>query len=354
MRAAPPPGGMPASGHNLLLRFTTPGDPATALSVHRESVRQPGAGEVRLEMLAAPINPADLNIVQGVYGRRPATSSASGAAVGSSPAGMEGVGIVVESGTPKISVGDRVIVLSGIGTWARSLTLPATDVCRAPADLPAEQAAMLKVNPLTALRLLHDFVPLPSGGWIVQNAANSGVGRCVIQLAARAGWRTANLVRRAAERAPELAALGADLVLEDGDPRNAEAVLDLTGGVRPTLALNAVGGESGSALLRFLAPGGCLVTYGGMSRRSLKVSTSQLVFDDLRLRGFWLSRWLDSTPRDKVQTDLDRLAREAVEGRLVQAIDSRYPLEAFPAAIGRAQEEFRRGRVLFDLRATDG
>lgn len=353
MSAATPSGTTPPPAANTLLRFTTPGDPATVLAVHRESVRSPAPGEVRLEMLAAPINPADLNVVQGVYGRRPSPDSAGGTPAGN-PAGMEGVGIVVESHDPTVAVGDHVIVLGGIGTWARSLTLAAAEVCRVPADLPMEQAAMLKVNPLTALRLLNDFVPLPPGGWIVQNAANSGVGRCVIQLAARAGWRTANLVRRAAERAPELASLGADLVLEDGDPRNAEALVDLTGGVRPTLALNAVGGESGSALLRLLAPGGCLVTYGGMSRRSLKVSTSQLVFDDLRLRGFWQSRWLESTPREEVRADLDRLAHEAVAGRLVQAVDSVYPLEAFSAAIGRAQEEFRRGRVLFDLRATAG
>jgi NADPH:quinone reductase-like Zn-dependent oxidoreductase len=296
-------------------------------------------------MLAAPINPADLNLVQGVYGRRPDMPGPTG-----SPTGMEGVGTVVESRVPEIPVGTCAIMLRGLGTWAHSLTLPATDVVPIPADLPVDQAAMLKVNPLTALRLLRDFATLPAGRWIIQNAANSGVGRCVIQLAARFGWQTVNLVRRAAERAPDLAALGADLVLEDGDPRTLDAVLEATGGARPLLALNAVGGDSGSALLRLLAPGGVLVTYGGMSRRSLKVSTSQLVFDDLHLRGFWLSRWLEETPPEQVRADLDWLAGEVAAGRLVQAVDSRYPLEAFPAAIRRAQEEFRHGRVLFDLR----
>jgi len=339
---------------NLLLRFHVPGDPATVLAIHREPPRPPDPGDVRLEMLAAPINPADLNIVQGVYGRRPDLPGTGG-----SPAGMEGVGTVVESRAPSVAVGTRAIVLRGIGTWAQSLTIPAADVVPIAADLPVDQAAMLKVNPLTALRLLRDFITLPAGSWtvqpagnwIVQNAANSGVGRCVIQLAAQFGWRTANLVRRAAERAPDLAALGADLVLEDGDPRTLDALLEATGGVRPLLALNAVGGDSGSSLLRLLAPGGSLVTYGGMSRRSLKVSTSQLVFDDLHLRGFWLSRWLDSTPPAQVRADLDWLAGEAAAGRLVQAVDSSYSLKAFPAAIRRAQEEFRRGRVLFDLRA---
>jgi trans-2-enoyl-CoA reductase len=331
---------------SALLRFATPGDPATVLKLHREPPRPPEPGEIRLQMLAAPINPADLNLVQGVYGRQPTSEDTAGA-----PAGMEGVGTVVESRAPSVAVGTRAIVLRGIGTWAHSLTIPAADVVPITADLPVDQAAMLKVNPLTALRLLRDFATLPPGGWIVQNAANSGVGRCVIQLAAQFGWRTVNLVRRAAERAPDLAALGADLVLEDGDPRTLDALLEATGGVRPPLALNAVGGDSGSSLLRLLAPGGSLVTYGGMSRRSLKVSTSQLVFDDLRLRGFWLSRWLDSTPPEQVRADLDWLAGEAVAGRLVQAVDSSYSLEAFPAAIRRAQEEFRRGRVLFDLRA---
>jgi trans-2-enoyl-CoA reductase len=349
MSAAASPGGSPAPAANVLLRFATEGDPAEVLAVHREPIRTPSAGEVRLQMHVAPINPADLNVVQGVYGRRPAAASAGGSLAGGFPAGMEGVGTVVESGDPLIAVGTRVIVLRGIGTWARSLTLPVAEICPVPTDLPVDQAAMLKVNPLTALRLLGDFSTLPPGGWIVQNAANSGVGRCVIQLAALLGWRTANVVRRASERAGELSSLGADLVLEDGDPHNVEALLDTTGGRRPTLALNAVGGESGSALLRLLAPGGCLVTYGGMSRRSLKVSTSQLVFDDMHLRGFWLSRWLDATPPERVRADLGRLAGWVAAGRLVQAVDSRYRLEDFAAAIRRAQEEFRRGRVLFDL-----
>ena len=38
---------------------------------------------------------------------------------------------------------------------------------------------MLKVNPITAWRMLHDFVPLRSGEWLIQNAANSGAGQCV-------------------------------------------------------------------------------------------------------------------------------------------------------------------------------
>jgi trans-2-enoyl-CoA reductase len=333
-----------SSNPNLVLRFMEPGRPEDVLWASPEPVPSPGPGEVLLRMHAAPINPADINVVQGVYGRLATAAGPPGAATG-----MEGVGTVVESRSPGFTAGDRAIVVEGLGTWARYLTIPAADTWRVPADLPLEQAAMLRVNPLTALRLLLDAVPLEPGGWILQNAANSGVGRCVIQLAAVLGWRTANLVRRAADRTAELEALGADLVLEDGDPETPDKLAAATGGARPVLGLNAVGGDSGSRMLRLLAPGGCLVTYGGMSRRSLKVSTSQLVFHDLHLRGFWLARWLERTPRPEVAADLERLAGWVAAGRLVQAIDSRHPLESFPAAIRRAQEEFRDGRVLFAI-----
>ena len=56
------------------------------------------------------------------------------------------------------------------------------DVIPVPAGLDALQAAMLRINPPTALLLLTDLVELKPGDWIIQNVANSAVGRFVIRL----------------------------------------------------------------------------------------------------------------------------------------------------------------------------
>ena len=205
----------------------------------------PEEGEVLVRMKAAPINPADINFVQGVYGLKPVLPH--------SRAGLEGCGVVQESRAEGFREGDEVILLRGVGSWSEYVAVPSVNVMKLPVKVDPVQAAMLKVNPLTALRMLEGFVSLEPGDWLVQNAANSGVGRCIIQLAREMGVKTVNFVRRPDELRDELTALGADLVVgeDDGDVvKNTLARLD---GKRPVLASNAVGGESaGGALAIYL------------------------------------------------------------------------------------------------------
>src|SRR5260370_5681278 len=81
---------------------------------------------------------------------------------------------------------------------------------------------MLSINPPAAALLLEEFVSLKPGDWIVQNAANSGVGRAVIVFAKQKGVRTINIVRRS-ELVDELKETGADIVLLAGPNTAAEA-----------------------------------------------------------------------------------------------------------------------------------
>ncbi len=333
---------------NSALRFAACGNPDKVLSITRTPVQELDDGEVLLRMVAAPINPADINFIQGVYGRRPNLGDSQNGL--GSPSGMEGFGIVEDSRASDLVPGDRVMVLDGLGTWGHYLRVPSARVLRIDAAIPAEQAAMLKINPMTALRLLTDFAHLQPGDWIVQNASNSGVGRCVIQISRLMGCRTINFVRRQEERVEELTGLGADLVLEDGDPGALKAVLVATQGTRPVLAINGVGGESAGNLLALIDREGCMVTYGGMSRRGVKVSTTQLIFQGLQLRGFWLRDWMQRASDNQIRTDYKQLNSWVSENSLLQAVDGLYPLEKYQEALHRAREEFRQGRVLFDLR----
>ena len=124
-------------------------------------------GEVLVRMKAAPINPADINFVQGVYGLKPVLPH--------SRAGLEGCGVVQESRAEGFREGDEVILLRGVGSWSEYVAVPSVNVMKLPVKVDPVQAAMLKVNPLTALRMLEGFVSLEPGDWLVQNAANSGV-----------------------------------------------------------------------------------------------------------------------------------------------------------------------------------
>jgi NADPH:quinone reductase-like Zn-dependent oxidoreductase len=83
-----------------------------------------------------------------------------------------------------------------------------------PRDTDPRQLSMLAINPPTAALLLSEYVNLEPGEWVVQNAANSGVGRWVIAFAKMRGLKTVNIVRRP-ELVPELEAIGGDLVVVD-------------------------------------------------------------------------------------------------------------------------------------------
>jgi len=258
--------------------------------------------------------------------------------------GIEGCGEVIESLAPGWDPGTRVILLGRLGAWASQLDAQPSDLLRIPATLDPVQASMLKINPVTAWILLHGETPPAPGSWVAQNAANSGVGRCLIQIAHKLGLRTVNLVRRA-ELESELRDLGADVVLTDDDETVARA-LEATGGERPALAANAVGGDSALRLMNLLADGGSLVTYGAMGRRPLKVPNSFLIFRGLKLTGLWVTRWLQSAPRGELESRYAHLAEMVMQGSLIQPVDCEFPLPDIHAAVSRAAEPGRSGKVI--------
>lgn len=275
-----------------------------------------------LRALAAPINPADINTVQGVYGAKPPFTSLIGTEEPSAIPGNEGVFEVAALGSPDLPFqrGDWVIPFApAFGTWRTHAVAEAASVHKIDkTNLSPVAAATVSVNPCTAYRILRSYGPgegiVPgslgamkplepgSGAWLIQNGANSGVGRATIQLARLWGLRTINVVRErdtpeatAALRA-DLEALGADVVVTDAEFQSRDwrdRLKEITRGGRENvgLALNCVGGKSATALARSLSESGTLVSYGGMAKQPVALPTGLLIFKDIRFVGFWLSKW---------------------------------------------------------------
>ena len=206
----------------------------------------------------------------------------------------------------------------------------------------------LKINPATAWLLLHeDNNPNPES-WIVQNAANSGVGQAVIAIARTRNQPTINFVRRRELIKPLLQA-GGNIVVMDNDEGKA-AALDAIGGEPVALALNAVGGESSLRIMSMLCEGGIHITYGAMSKRPLKVPNSFLIFKDLKIQGLWLTPWLNSSGHSEIAEVYRKLAGLMLQGKLQQPVDSVFPPEEISAAITKAAADSRSGKVLLDFR----
>ena len=326
---------------SLAARLHQFGKPADSIAPGDVTLPPPGPEEVVLDMLAAPINPADLNVIEGTYGDLPELPATIG---------NEGVGRVssVGLGVTGLNPGQLVLPMA-FGTWCKQMIVPAGNVIPLPEGLDIFQAAMLTVNPATAWRMLHDFVKLEPGDWVVQNASNSGVGRSVIQLARALGWKTLNVVRRA-ELVEELTAAGGTAVVtEECDLR--KELKTLCGGARPKLALNAVGGPSALNIANALAPGGTMITFGAMSKQPLKIPNGLLIFKGLKFGGFWLNRWRKNAGRAVLQETYSALAAHLKAGTLFTPVHETYPLARVVAAAEAAAKEQRGGKVLLDLAA---
>lgn len=325
---------------SLAARLRQFGPASESLSVGEISLPAPGPDEVLLDMLAAPVNPADINVIEGAYGELPELPSTIG---------NEGVGKVLLAGSnvTHLKTGQCVLPMA-FGTWSQQIVVPADNVIPLPDGLDPFQAAMLTVNPATAWRMMHDFVKLEAGDWIVQNAANSGVGRSVLQLAAAVGWKTLNIVRRE-ELVGELKAAGGTVVVtEECDLR--KELKGLCGGARPKLALNAVGGTSALNIANALAAGGTMVTYGAMSKQALKIPNGLLIFKGLKFEGFWLTRWRKTAGNAVRQSTYADLASHLKDGTLFTPVHKVYPLARVVEAVEEAGKEQRGGKVLLDLK----
>lgn len=323
------------------VNFNVFGNPSDVLEVgvlHKIETLE--KGQIRVGVKYAPINPADINYIQGVYGIKPELPTVPG---------LEASGIVLESNSDKINEGDSVIFIERVGTWKNEVICDSNSVYAFPQglDICQKQASMLKVNPLTALRILKDFVDLKAGDYVIQNAANSGVGQCLIQIAKQLGIKTINVVRRQ-EVIDQLTALGADHVILDNDQTVAK-VREICGDNSPKLASNAVGGDSALRLMDALAEKGTHVTYGAMSLRSLKVPNKFLIFKRIHIQGLWVTEWIKDSSQEQINTAYTQLAEWISHGKLEQPIDTIYPVAEVNQAANHAMQAKRNGKILLQF-----
>ncbi|KAL7948174.1 hypothetical protein V8C42DRAFT_313686 [Trichoderma barbatum] len=303
------------------LVFSKNGEPSDVLKLHTYSISPSlSSKSVLLRSLAAPVNPADINTIQGTYGSQPSFTSLIGTSDPSAIPGNEGVFEVLSTGDPAspIRKGDWVIpAVAQFGTWRTHAVADLDQVLKINKEgLRATQAATISINPSTAYRILRAYGPsagissglgmrpleVGSGEWFIQNGANSGVGRAAIQLGKLWGLRSINVIRdrgspeETEALRSELVGLGADVVVTEAQFLSREwknQLAEITNKGRDSigLGLNCVGGKSATALARSLSEGATMVSYGGMAKQPVVLPVGLLIFKDIRFVGFWLSRW---------------------------------------------------------------
>jgi NADPH:quinone reductase len=325
------------------------GEPEQVLQVRDVPVPEPGRGQVRVRMIASPINPSDLLFVAGEYGRRPALPATPG---------FEGVGVIEATGpgllrhVRGLTPGRRVAVLnSGSGNWQEQVVIPARQAVPVPSELTDEQAATFFVNPASALVMTRYVLKVPRGSWLLQTAAGSALGRMVIRLGRRHDFRTINVVRRR-EQAEELLRHGGDAVICTADESILPRVQAITGGAGVPFALDAVGGATGTEVVQALGPDGRLLVYGTLSMEPLAVHPRVLIAGHRQVEGFWLSDWVRKQGVVTLLGLFRQVGKLLREGVLTTEIGATYPIDQVQAAVRQAAQPGRKGKVL--LRMTAG
>jgi NADPH:quinone reductase-like Zn-dependent oxidoreductase len=314
------------------------GNPADVMKVvDIADVGAPAEDEVIIALEASPINMSDLLMIAGRYGYRPKLPSVMG---------TEGVGrvVAVGGGVKHLKQGDRTLVPYPAPAWAERIRANASRLRPLPSG-DVSQLAMLGINPPTAYLLLTEFVTLPSGFWVIQNSANSSVGRALIPIAKSLGLKTVNVVRRD-DVVAELEAIGGDVVLVDG-PDLANRVAAETGKAPVALAIDGVGDTSTTNLLGCLAEKGVHVFYSAISGKPSVVPATQLIYRDISVRGFWLANWFKSAKPDQITQMYDRLAPLVASGAISAPIAGTYRFADIAEAVAVASKN--RGKVLLTV-----
>ncbi|MCC8394467.1 zinc-dependent alcohol dehydrogenase family protein [Paraburkholderia sp. MMS20-SJTR3] len=295
----------------------------------------PAAWEVLVDIDACAVNLADLARIAGHYGELPKLPATPG---------LEAVGRIVECGASvsELAPGDQVILMAN-DNWCQRRRLPASLVFKVGAPLDPLQLAGLKVGACSALELVRRQAALAPGGWLVQTAPLSAVGRAVMQIARQDGLRTLNIVRRP-EAIAEVLAAGGDVALEDG-PELVRAARAAAGSAPLTVAFDAVGGDGVARLAALLDSGGTIVNYGMLSGRPIQLDCDDAIFRGIGVKGFWLTRRLARM----THAQRDALLAEAVElvraGVLRSEVAATYPLDAIGKALREAAQPVRPGKV---------
>jgi NADPH:quinone reductase-like Zn-dependent oxidoreductase len=319
------------------------GDPGEVLQVRDIPVPDPGPGQVRVRMIASPINPSDLLVVRGQYGRLPALPATPG---------FEGVGVVEAAGPGLLGWlrrGKRVAVLNGKGgNWQEQVIVPARQVVPVWPGVADEQAATFFVNPATVLVMVRRVLKVARGDWLLQSAAGSALGRMVIRLAKTDGFRTINVVRRP-EQAEDLLRLGGDAAICTAVESIEERVQAITAGQGVRYALDAVGGATGSALAASLGFGGRLLVYGTLAGEPLTLPPRLLMVNHKCVEGFWLANWVRQQGVLTMLRLFRQINRLLGDGVFATEFGARFGLDDIRSAVEYVEKPGHTGKVLLQI-----
>ena len=332
-------------------------------------VPEPGAGKLRVRMTKAAVHPSDLNYIRGEYREaierliwnlgeaRPAFDVARSKLHPELPCipGGEGVGVVDACGDEIDSarwLGKRVALFAGppSGTWQEYVIAAPSQLSPVPDTLPDEQAALMMLNPLTALVATRHLLRIREGQWLLMSAGASAVSKLAAAIGRHYGFKTISLVRGEKNPGQRKEQLG-DVVINTTSQDLREEVKRVTGGRGVEFALDCVGGFLGEQMIGSLTDGGTMLLYGTLGGSSMQLHSRDLMMPNAFIGGFYLPGWLAAQTPEKLGEVMQELATLSATGMFRTQVEAEYPLADAVEAVRESLKPGRVGKVLLDMTA---
>jgi NADPH2:quinone reductase len=312
---------------------------ADVLSLGTLVVQDPGPGEIRVNIVAAGLNRADLLQRRGFY---PAPAGAPPDVPGLEYAGhVERVG----EGVREFAVGDAVMGIVAGGAMATHVVVHARETMRVPAGMPLEEAAAIPEVFLTAYDGLFEQGRAAFGDLVLVHAVGSGVGTAALQLGLVAGAEVIG-TSRTVDKLARCRALGLTEGLPITDKKFADALSERTGGRGCDVILDTIGAVYLAENLKALAVQGRLVSIGLLGGATAELSLGVL----MAKRATLIGTVLRSRPLEEKATLAQAFARHALPlftaGRLKPVIDVVMPMSDVRAAHQRMESNETFGKIV--------
>ncbi|OYX26743.1 MAG: zinc-binding dehydrogenase [Rhodobacterales bacterium 32-66-7] len=294
----------------------------------------PGAGEVRIAVVSAGLNFADMLMLDGTYQVRPPLPFVPG---------MEVAGVVEALGpdTPGPAVGSPVLAVCGHGALAERVCLPASRLIPIPPGMGFDVAAALPIVYGTAHLGLTYKARLQPGETLFVTGAAGGVGLAAVEVGKRLGARVIASAR-GRERLALARDAGAEVLIDSDDPGLKDR-LRAEGGI--DVLFDAVGGPAFDAALRATRPDGRLVAIGFASGQVPQVPANILLVKNLTVIGFWFGGYQTQAP-DQVTASLAEVLRWWTDGAVRPHVGQVRPFERFPEGLALLRDRKAQGKVV--------
>ena len=317
--------------------------PGGELIVEKMEMPRPGPGEVLVKMEAAPVNFSDLSFIDGAYGMP-----------GSYPVtpGFEGCGTVVGAGKgllPRWRM-NKVVACTpktgGNGAWAEYMVTSAARCVPLSGRIPREQGSMLLINPMSAMALAS-IAMREKHRAVVNNAAASTLGKLFFTICSEHNIEVINIVRRDTQL-KALKNLGCTYVLNSNTDTFGKNLQSLIGQLHPTMLLDAVGGEAGSALIEAAPANSTVITYAKLSGDDVRFDPRQLLRKDICIKGFQLGNYLEQKNMIQKLRMIRKVTRFIEQHPMIE-IQDRFALEKVKEAIDQYKKNMSHGKVILTL-----